>query len=231
MTTRPARRRKPHVLALACALAAILGLLAASAQARSTHARRAATCASSSRGSSHGSSARARAKHGSRACARSHRKRGAHAQNTAGRLAPVAPGVAGAPAGSRQTAPTCESGAPPTRAEDGSFSCAGNDEPVCAAGSTPTVSRSGELLFCTPKSEQGSSFGDGSCEQASGAECVPVESNEVPELTCEDGSAPARRGVSFTCADGSRPACTDGSAPVVSSDGTTLVCEPAVTDE
>jgi hypothetical protein len=47
---------------------------------------------------------------------------------------------------------------------------------------------------------------------------------QVPAV-CEDASAPARESEGFfTCADESEPVCRNGSIPVLSSNGSTLVC-------
>jgi hypothetical protein len=46
------------------------------------------------------------------------------------------------------------------------------------------------------------------------------------EALCEDGSAPeAEGGGTFTCEDGSEPSCAEGLEPVLSSDGSQLLCE------
>jgi hypothetical protein len=48
---------------------------------------------------------------------------------------------------------------------------------------------------------------------------------------CEDGSAPVNDGGgSFTCADESEPACSNGAVPELSKSGTALVCPAKATD-
>lgn len=45
------------------------------------------------------------------------------------------------------------------------------------------------------------------------------------KAACEDGSAPTRTGTdSYTCKDGSEPACENGSFPIVAANGSTLLC-------
>ncbi len=47
----------------------------------------------------------------------------------------------------------------------------------------------------------------------------------APAAKCEDASAPVRAGDgSFSCADGSEPACEDGATPTPSGNGKSLVC-------
>ncbi|MGD1056513.1 MAG: hypothetical protein ABR992_03785 [Solirubrobacteraceae bacterium] len=55
---------------------------------------------------------------------------------------------------------------------------------------------------------------------------VPGEAVPAPTpATCEDGSAPVQEANgSFSCADGSEPACEDGASPTRSHTGKSLLC-------
>jgi hypothetical protein len=64
--------------------------------------------------------------------------------------------------------------------------------------------------------------GESGQTEAGGQESSPGP----PEALCEDGSAPETEGGGvFTCEDGSQPQCTSGLKPVVSSNGSQLLCE------
>ncbi len=57
---------------------------------------------------------------------------------------------------------------------------------------------------------------------------VHAPSTPAQPATCEDGSRPQSEGDgSFSCADGSEPACTGGGEPVPSKSGAKLVCPVA----
>ncbi len=59
----------------------------------------------------------------------------------------------------------------------------------------------------------------------------PAGTSPIPAI-CEDGSAPTREASgSFSCDDESEPGCESGSTPVLSSDGSTLLCNVLASDE
>ena len=58
------------------------------------------------------------------------------------------------------------------------------------------------------------------------------ESEGAGEALCADGSAPfASEEGTFACEDGSAPECAAGLVEVISSDGSTLLCEASVGEE
>ncbi len=119
------------------------------------------------------------------------------------------------------TPASCEDGAAPVRASDGSFSCADESEPSCEDGATPTRSANGSELLCPVAQDNGEDF----CSDGSSGECTVSWANSG-EPTCEDGTAPVRMDSgSFACDDGSEPACEAGPAPAPSPDGSELLCE------
>jgi hypothetical protein len=88
-----------------------------------------------------------------------------------------------------------------------------------------------------PKRTASAEGGEGAEEASEGGEeGVEVLGSErqpggAPEALCEDGSAPEAEGSgAFACEDGSEPACAGGLRPVVSADGSQLLCEAASGD-
>ena len=57
---------------------------------------------------------------------------------------------------------------------------------------------------------------------------APGATGAASAASCSDGTNATLDGEgSFTCANGSEAGCEEGFAPVISSDGSTLLCEPA----
>jgi len=203
--TIPPARRSLSALFLACSLAALLALAAVPALARK------GACASSS----HASHSRRAA----RACAQSRHARKSHRRRTRERRGTGSGRRAGAPAPAARVAPICEGGATPLSGPGG-LTCSDGAEPSCPANTTPTVSASGAILYCTPHAEAGTEFNsEGACESGSSSDC------EVAAAACEAGKAPILTGSgTYACTDESEPRCPDGSTPTLAEDTTTLVC-------
>ena len=147
--------------------------------------------------------------HGSRARPR-HTATGRHAGHavkraTARRHAAHRPSTrvrAGSSPATRLIPALCEDGTRPAYA-GGRFSCDDGSEPACEDGSYPIASRDGSHLVCEPP-----------------------PSGSVGEAVCEDGSRPLSVGEgSFSCDDGSEPACEDGTQPTLSSNRARPVCD------
>jgi len=160
------------------------------------------------------SSAAARAKQHLRACAGSKRSVHAHAKvkghhakhnHSKKKKGKAKRKSTHAPAALRPA--TCEDGTTPTRDSEGEgeYACGDGADPICAGGAEPLTTRSGTRLLCPAKSASGVEFS---------------------EPNCEDGSSPERSedtGV-YACADGSRATCENATQPVLSDDGSMLVC-------
>jgi hypothetical protein len=100
---------------------------------------------------------------------------------------------------------------------------AGHGSRTCSAASKDRRHRKGKALRHRAKPT-------GRRRLATGADGAPGASADA-EASCPNGvDATASGEGSFTCADGSEPGCVEGFAPVVSSDGSKLLCEPESSD-
>jgi hypothetical protein len=104
---------------------------------------------------------------------------------------------------------------------------AGARKSACPPPAGPHSKRTGHV--CTTSKHAGSSHHSAKHHHSAGhavkktGPVAPAAATRVA-ASCEDGSAPLRAGGTFSCADGSEPACQDGSTPVSSSDRSTLLC-------
>jgi len=92
----------------------------------------------------------------------------------------------------------------------------------CEDGGAPTRSGNGSQLLC-PAPQGDEAF----CSDGSAGECTVSWAN-TGAPACEDGTAPLLMSDgSFACDDESEPACEDGSLPTPSPDGSELLCADA----
>jgi len=197
LTTSLPGRRLITPLTSALSLAVAVAVLALALQA-TAQARRAACRPLPGAHHRHGARACARSGHRSRAHAR-RRANGHHSRHAVGRR-----GRANLPATSSRTAAVCANGSEPILAGSGFFSCNDGSEPACPGGASPAPSGDGSALVCDVAS----------ADSASSA------------AICPNGAVATGDG-SFRCEDGSEPTCEDGTIPVLSGDGSTLVCSAA----
>jgi hypothetical protein len=107
--------------------------------------------------------------------------------------------------GSGVTEAVCEDGSAPVPAGEGSFACDDESMPVCEDGSEPAPSSSGSTLVCGGESSEGSGTDEVGCEEGSVA------------VLQDDGS--------YACVGSSEPGCESASAPLLSSEHWTSVCD------
>jgi hypothetical protein len=107
--------------------------------------------------------------------------------------------------GSGLTEAVCEDGSAPVPAGEGSFACDDESMPVCEDGSLPEPSSSGSTLVCGAESSEGSGANEVGCEEGSVA------------VLQDDGS--------YACVGSSEPGCESASAPLLSSEHWTSVCD------
>jgi hypothetical protein len=155
-------------------------------------------------------------RHGAHACPGStharkgHRPRKGH-RGVRGSVKTHAPGATAVPAGIPATASaSCENGAAPSSARQGSLSCADGSEPTCPDGSVPTSPADGTAPRCPTAVEPESE--EVTCEDSSGTPCEP-EAPEATELSCPAGSRPLTAARRSSCGAATSSRC-----------GATLVC-------